>query len=66
MTNCNLPNVGQIPNLPLDVVVEELQKYSGSQFDPGCVDVCLRLIEREGASFVEKDQKFDIDAFLEV
>jgi putative nucleotidyltransferase with HDIG domain len=52
--------------LPLDVVVEELQKYSGSQFDPRCVDVCLRLIEREGASFVEKDQKFDIDAFLEV
>jgi HD-GYP domain-containing protein (c-di-GMP phosphodiesterase class II) len=52
--------------LPLDVVVEELQKYAGSQFDPGCVDVCLRLIEREGASFIQKDQKFDIDAFLEV
>lgn len=52
--------------LSLDVVVQELQKYAGSQFDPGCVDVCLRLIEREGASFIQKDQKFDIDAFLEV
>jgi hypothetical protein len=30
------------------------------------VDVCLRLIEREGEAFIRKDQKFDIDAFLEV
>ena len=52
--------------LPLETVVQELQKYSGSQFDPSCVAVCLRLIEREGESFIRKDQKFDIDAFLEV
>jgi putative nucleotidyltransferase with HDIG domain len=52
--------------LPLDAVVKELRKYSGSQFDPSCVDACIRLIEREGESFIRKDQKFDIDAFLEV
>jgi putative nucleotidyltransferase with HDIG domain len=52
--------------LPLETVTEELRKYSGSQFDPSCVDACLRLIEREGESFIRKDQKFDIDAFLEV
>jgi HD-GYP domain-containing protein (c-di-GMP phosphodiesterase class II) len=52
--------------LPLDTVVQELQKYTGSQFDPSCADVCIRLIEREGESFIRKDQKFDIDAFLEV
>ena len=52
--------------LPLEAVMQELQKYSGSQFDPNCVDVCLRLIEREGEAFIRKDQKFDIDAFLEV
>jgi putative nucleotidyltransferase with HDIG domain len=52
--------------LPLDVVVEELHKYSGSQFDPACADACLRLLEAEGESFIKKDQKFDIYAFLEV
>ena len=52
--------------MPLDRVVQELQKYSGSQFDPSCVDVCVRLIEREGGAFIRRDQKFDIDAFLEV
>jgi len=52
--------------LSLEAVMQELQKYSGSQFDPNCVDVCLRLIEREGEAFIRKDQKFDIDAFLEV
>lgn len=52
--------------LPLEAVVQELHKYSGSQFDPNCVDVCLRLLEREGEAFVRKDQNFDIDAFLEV
>ena len=52
--------------LPLETVMQELRKYSGSQFDPNCVDVCLRLIELEGEAFIRKDQKFDIDAFLEV
>ena len=51
--------------LPLDAVYAELTKYSGSQFDPACVDAFLRLLEREGESFLRKDQKFDIYAFIE-
>jgi putative nucleotidyltransferase with HDIG domain len=50
----------------LSAVIQELRKYSGSQFDPNCVDACLRVIDREGEAFIRKDQKFDIDAFLEV
>ncbi len=53
-------------SLGLETVVRELVKYSGSQFDPRCVDVMLRLLESEGDSFIKKDQKFDIHAFLEV
>lgn len=52
--------------LPLETVVRELHKYSGSQFDPSCVDACLRLLDREAEDFIQKDQKFDIYAFLEV
>jgi putative nucleotidyltransferase with HDIG domain len=52
--------------LPLDTVVRELHKYSGSQFDPTCVDAALRLLDREAEDFIQKDQKFDIYAFLEV
>jgi len=51
--------------LPLDVVYTELTKYSGSQFDPVCVDAFLRLLSREGEGFIRKDQKFDIYAFIE-
>ena len=51
--------------LSLDVVYAELTKYSGSQFDPICVDAFLRLLSREGESFIRKDQKFDIYAFIE-
>jgi putative nucleotidyltransferase with HDIG domain len=52
--------------LPLETVVRELHKFSGSQFDPACVDACLRLLDREAEDFIQKDQKFDIYAFLEV
>ena len=52
--------------LPLETVVRELHKFSGSQFDPSCVAACLQVLEREGESFIKKDQKFDIDAFLEI
>jgi HD-GYP domain-containing protein (c-di-GMP phosphodiesterase class II) len=52
--------------LGLETVVRELHKYSGSQFDPACVDACLRLLDREAEDFIQKDQKFDIYAFLEV
>jgi putative nucleotidyltransferase with HDIG domain len=51
--------------LPLDVVYTELTKYSGSQFDPTCVDAFLRVLQREGDGFIRKDQKFDIYAFIE-
>jgi response regulator RpfG family c-di-GMP phosphodiesterase len=50
--------------LPLEDVVRELHKYSGSQFDPVCADAMLRLLEREGEAFIRKDQKFDIYAFI--
>ncbi len=51
--------------LPLEAVVRELHKYSGSQFDPVCVNAFLQLLEREGEAFISKNQKFDIYAFIE-
>ena len=51
--------------LSIDVVVAELHKYSGSQFDPVVVDAFLTLLEDEGEAFISKDQKFDIYAFIE-
>ena len=51
--------------LPLDIVVKELHKYSGTQFDPECVDAMLRLLEREGEEFISRDMQFDIYAFLD-
>ena len=51
--------------LPIDVVVTELTKYSGSQFDPVVVQAFLRILEREGEGFVNKDQQFDIYEFIE-
>jgi len=52
--------------LALEKVVDELYRFSGTQFDPNCVDAMLRLLEREGEAFLSRDQKFDIHAFLEV
>ncbi len=51
--------------LSIDVVVAELHKYSGTQFDPIVVDAFLRLLEDEGDAFISKNQKFDIYAFIE-
>jgi putative nucleotidyltransferase with HDIG domain len=51
--------------LPLETVVSEIAKYSGSQFDPKCAEAFLRLLDREGESFIRKDQKFDIYEFIE-
>ncbi|MBW2362631.1 MAG: response regulator [Deltaproteobacteria bacterium] len=51
--------------LPMDAVYAELTKYSGSQFDPTCVDAMIRLFDREGESFIKKDQQFDIYEFIE-
>ena len=44
--------------LPLEIVTAELHKFSGTQFDPVVVDAFLALLEREGESFISKDQKF--------
>jgi HD-GYP domain-containing protein (c-di-GMP phosphodiesterase class II) len=51
--------------LPIDVVVSELHKYSGSQFDPVVVTAFLKLLDDEGDGFISKNQKFDIYAFIE-
>jgi len=51
--------------LSVDVVIAELRKYSGTQFDPVVVDSFLRLLEDEGDAFISKNQKFDIYAFIE-
>ncbi len=51
--------------LPLETVVRELHKYSGSQFDPVCVEAFMRLLEAEGDAFISKNQLFDIYAFIE-
>ena len=51
--------------LPLDVVVRELHKYSGSQFDPTVVDALMKLLDDEGDEFIQTHQTFDIYAFLE-
>lgn len=51
--------------LPIDVVVAELHKYSGSQFDPVVVDAFLKLLNDEGDAFISKNQKFDIYEFIE-
>jgi len=51
--------------LSIETVVEELIKYSGSQFDPTCVDAFLQLLEEEGEALVARNQKFDIYEFLE-
>jgi putative nucleotidyltransferase with HDIG domain len=51
--------------MPLERVVSELHKYSGTQFDPVVVDGFLRLLEEEGEGFISKNQKFDIYAFIE-
>ena len=51
--------------LPIDCVVSELNKYSGSQFDPACVEAFLRLLDREGECFIRSEVKFDIYEFIE-
>ncbi len=51
--------------LPLERVVRELHKFSGSQFDPACAAACLQLIEELGEEFIQPRMHFDIRAFLE-
>ncbi len=51
--------------LSIDCVVSELNKYSGSQFDPACTEAFLRLLDREGECFIRSEVKFDIYEFIE-
>ena len=51
--------------LPLDTVVQELDKYSGSQFDPVVVAAFMRILDHEGEDFISRRQQFDIDVFME-
>ncbi len=51
--------------LTIDRVISELNKYSGSQFDPSCVEAFLRLLDREGECFIRSELKFDIFEFVE-
>ena len=51
--------------LSLDAVFAELHKFSGTQFDPDCVDAILRLMDREGEGFIRNEEKFDIYEFIE-
>ena len=50
--------------LQLDVIIEEIARFSGSQFDPVCADAFLAVIEREGEDFIERASKFDIEQFV--
>jgi putative nucleotidyltransferase with HDIG domain len=50
--------------LSIEVVVSELHKYSGTQFDPVVVNAFLALLEITGEDFLSKNQKFDIDEFI--
>ena len=51
--------------LALEAVISEIHKYTGTQFDPKVTGPFLRLIEREGESFIKKNQKFDIYSFIQ-
>ncbi len=62
---CAAAEAPPLSALALDAVNSELTKYAGSQFDPACVEAFLRLLGREGESFIKKDQKFDIYEFIE-
>jgi putative nucleotidyltransferase with HDIG domain len=52
--------------MPLDTVLAEVRRFTGTQFDPNCAAAMLRLLERHGEAFLSKEQRFDIHAFLEV
>jgi len=51
--------------LSLEAVVSEIDKYTGTQFDPTVSEAFLRLLEREGESFIKKGEKFDIYSFIQ-
>ncbi len=50
--------------LPLEAVIQEIQLFQGTQFDPEVAGAFLALIEREGEDFIERASKFNIEKFL--
>ena len=50
--------------VPLEAVIEEIQRFSGTQFDPEAAEAFLSMIEREGDDFLEHASKFNIEQFL--
>src|SRR5262245_6978899 len=50
--------------LPLERVVDEIQRFRGTQFDPAAADAFLRIAEREEEAFLETASKFDIEHFV--
>ncbi len=50
--------------VPLEAVIQEIQLFQGSQFDPEVAEAFLALIEREGEDFIERASKFNIEKFL--
>jgi len=50
--------------LPLARVVEEIERFRGTQFDPSAADAFLRIAEREEERFLETASKFDIEDFV--
>jgi putative nucleotidyltransferase with HDIG domain len=50
--------------LPFARVIEEIERFRGTQFDPAAADAFLRLAEREEEAFLETASKFDIEDFV--
>ncbi len=50
--------------LPFATVLEEIERFRGTQFDPSAADAFLRLAEREEEAFLETASKFDIEDFV--
>ena len=50
--------------LPLERVIEEIESFRGTQFDPDVADAFIRIAEREEEAFLETASKFDIETFV--
>jgi putative nucleotidyltransferase with HDIG domain len=50
--------------LDFERVTGEIERFSGTQFDPLVASAFLRIAEREGEAFLETASKFDIEDFV--
>jgi response regulator RpfG family c-di-GMP phosphodiesterase len=50
--------------LPLDRVIDEIERFTGTQFDPVAAEGFLSIARREGEAFLERGSRFDIEAFV--